>query len=97
MDRVGGRQVADLAGMRSALPLPADAVTTTTTVTSTDVGAVVTADDSSPFSQLELDSKGANEPRCLSFKVLSTFYSHALFIRHANVPISATLKCRFVC
>jgi len=50
---VAGRQVAALAGMRSALPLPADAATTTTittTSTSSDVGAVATSVDGSlPF------------------------------------------------
>lgn len=60
--------------MRSALPLPADYHHQQQRRRRRRH-----ADDSSPFSRLELDSKGANEPRCLSFKVLTTLLARAFY------------------
>lgn len=79
-DRVGGQVVA-LAGMRSALPLPADADATTTTIANqlrrrrrhTDLF-------------LLLSHGGANKRRCLSFKFLAPldvlFHTRECEIQH---------------
>lgn len=76
-DRVGGGQVVALAGMRSALPLPTDAAAATTTTT---YPPSPTSAPSShrrtflPSPDSKLDSKSANEPRCLPFKFLTLSY-----------------------
>lgn len=90
-DRVGGGQVAVLAGLLSALPLPADAATTITSTTD-DVGAVVTPRDGRLFSLLRNwdPSKGANERR----DVYLSNSSFLRFILHANLPVSASSKYR---